>query len=686
MINYSDTLWLVIASGVACFFMAFVTGANDIANTFSTSIGSKSLSIKKALCIAFIFEALGASLLGGTVTDSIRSKIINFETFYDAPEFLMLGMLSALLGASIWLATATYIGLPVSTTHSIVGALLGFGLCSRKSNSIIWIKINGIIISWFAAPLLAGFSSAMTFITLRRLILRKKNSFHIIKRWYWILIFLITLPFSTFVVFQNPIVFNVECVMKKEDNIKTGTPCYFQDWASAHSFHASLICFILSSLLTIAGSIVIYYVYNKRLRSYSFRKKMFGDDIAMQSMVQDEKYDTICGVNNKSLNSVASTEPYMINSKVKKNIVSSSQLDNTNNNMKEEDKTKDNVINIPEINANNEYVENNKNTDTYKMNNNNVINIKNETTNNDCTINNDGCTINYDGYTTNNVTNSNKVNIQKSNSIKREQQNVEVFDTDTEIVFSSLQIISAILGVIAQSANDTANAIGPFAAVYNTYYYDIKEKIKVQWYILLFGGLSMSLGLSLLGYRVIKTVGMKLIKITPARGFTIELISGLVVLFFSICGFPLSSTHCAVSSVVGLGLVEAKIFDDDTKKVILNPSDMPSNESIRGCNPTNVKITNCSDKIIVDKAPIITTALNNNNDIKSCVKKKKKFPFICLNTSCVNLKLFRTIFLSWIITVTFSATVTAMIFSFATYSPSYFTKNTGVPLEIVPHK
>uniref|UniRef100_A0A8C9GG58 Phosphate transporter n=1 Tax=Piliocolobus tephrosceles TaxID=591936 RepID=A0A8C9GG58_9PRIM len=447
----------------------------------------------------------------------------------------MLGMLTALLGASIWLATATFIGLPVSTTHSIVGALLGFGLCTGHSKSIKWGKIHSIIISWFAAPILASVSSAMTFITLRRLILRKKNSLHIIKRWYWFLIFLITLPFSAFVVFQNPIVFQVECEMKKSKQIIISSPCYFQEWAAAHSLYASLICFFLSCSLTIFASIVIYYVYNKRLRSYSFRKNMFGDDIAMHSIVQDEKYDVVCGVNNKSLNSVASTEPYMINSKVKKNMVSSSHLDNTKkNNMTEKDKTKNNVINIPEINVSNEYVVNTKNTDGYRINNGDVMNITSST-------NNDTCTINYDRYTTNEVINCSEVNTKNTDRTKEQQQpNVEVFDTDTEIVFSSLQIISAILGVIAQSANDTANAIGPFAAVYNTYYSDIREKIKVQWYILLFGGLSMSLGLSVLGYRVIKTVGMKLIKITPARGFTIELISGLVVLFFSICGFPLS--------------------------------------------------------------------------------------------------------------------------------------------------
>ncbi|SCM06061.1 sodium-dependent phosphate transporter, putative [Plasmodium chabaudi chabaudi] len=560
MIADPSMLWLVIASGVACFFMAFVTGANDIANTFSTSIGSKSLTIKKALLIAFFFEALGASLLGGTVTDSIRSKIINFEAFYNAPEFLMLGMFSALVGASLWLAIATCLGLPVSTTHSIVGALLGFGLSAGHTNSIKWGKIQSIVISWFAAPLLAGSCSAIAFSTMRSLILRKKNSFEIIKKWYWILIFLITLPFSVFLVYQNPIVLNRECTMKQNNQIVYASPCYLQDWSAGHVVYATLISIALSLTLTALASVFIYVVYNQRLKSYEFRKRLFEN----QDMNDIEKN---VKPNTSSLNSVASTETQIPRLRDQAN-----QANNENTISNEQ-------IEVPKAANNNK---------------NNKVAVKNDIA----------------------------------------QTEIETFDQDTEIVFATLQIISAILGVVAQSANDTANAIGPFAAVFNTYNSGIEQKIKVQWYILLFGGLSMSLGLSILGYRVIKTVGMKLIKITPSRGFTIELISGLVVLFFSICGIPLSSTHCAVSSVIGLGLVEAKVFDNDK-------SGNANKDISNGQGNTNVGV------------------------------KKLLCPFSYLNTSCVNLKLFRTIFLSWIITVSFSASVTAAIFSFAAYTPSY---------------
>lgn len=619
MVTTPDMLWLVIASGVACFFMAFVTGANDIANTFSTSIGSKALTIKKALIIAFFFEALGASLLGGTVTDSIRSKIINFEAFYDAPEFLMLGMFCALMGATMWLAIATCLGLPVSTTHSIIGALLGFGLAAGHSKSIKWEKIHSIVISWFAAPILAGSCSAVAFTLLRHLILRRRNSFQIIKRSYWFLIFLITLPFSVFLVFQNPIVLNLECRMKKDKQIVTTSPCYIQDWSAANPFYSTIACLVLSSILTCIGSIIIYVVYNERLKNFSFRKNLFGDDMMndLEKNGKDANNNTICNVNNSSLNSVASNETQVTQPKGGAGAAQQQGGSGATAGVAAPAGEA-----LPHCEKRKNQAEQNYQT---------VINMKNMEEKNELLEKKKSGNLGRAGSSINSGSNNANSNIA--------QTVIENFDPETEIVFSSLQIISAILGVVAQSANDTANAIGPFAAVFNTYNNGIKGKLKVQWYILLFGGLSMSLGLSVLGYRVIRTVGMKLIKITPSRGFTIELISGLVVLFFSICGIPLSSTHCAVSSVIGLGLVEAKISEE--------------NEAAGAGK----------DKSQVDK--------NANLPVK---KKSLSCPFSFLNTSCVNLKLFRTIFLSWIITVSFSATVTAAIFSFAAYSPSYVAK------------
>ncbi|XP_026192672.1 sodium-dependent phosphate transporter 1-B-like [Cyclospora cayetanensis] len=127
-----DFLWIVVVGGIVCFLTAFAIGANDVANTFSSSVGSKAIPLSTAIAMAAALETLGATLLGAAVTDSIRSKIIDFSAFEEHPSVLMLGMLCSLLGAGLWLYLANRFGLPVSTTHSIVGALLGFEQFGEK--------------------------------------------------------------------------------------------------------------------------------------------------------------------------------------------------------------------------------------------------------------------------------------------------------------------------------------------------------------------------------------------------------------------------------------------------------------------------------------------------------------------------------------------------------------------------
>src|SRR5690606_3673341 len=117
---------LVLLACLFGFFMAWGVGANDVANAMGTSVGSKALTIRQAIMIAIIFEFAGAYLAGGAVTATIRKGIIDPNVLSGTPELLVFGMLAALLAAGIWLLIATHFGWPVSTTHSIVGAIVGF--------------------------------------------------------------------------------------------------------------------------------------------------------------------------------------------------------------------------------------------------------------------------------------------------------------------------------------------------------------------------------------------------------------------------------------------------------------------------------------------------------------------------------------------------------------------------------
>ena len=124
-------LWMVICGGLAAFFMAWGIGANDVANSFATSVGSKTLQLWQAVIIAGIFEFTGAVALGGETTKTIASDIANISNFYDSPEVYMYGMLCSITIAGIWLLTSCYFKLPVSTTHSIIGSIMGFSLGVR---------------------------------------------------------------------------------------------------------------------------------------------------------------------------------------------------------------------------------------------------------------------------------------------------------------------------------------------------------------------------------------------------------------------------------------------------------------------------------------------------------------------------------------------------------------------------
>ena len=147
---------LIIMAASFGFFMAWGVGANDVANAMGTSVGSKALTIKQAILIAMVFEFAGAYLAGGEVTSTIRKGIVDSAVFTDQPDLLVFGMLSALLAAGTWLAVASYMGWPVSTTHSIVGAIVGFAAVGVSYDAVNWTKVSTIVASWVVSPVMAG--------------------------------------------------------------------------------------------------------------------------------------------------------------------------------------------------------------------------------------------------------------------------------------------------------------------------------------------------------------------------------------------------------------------------------------------------------------------------------------------------------------------------------------------------
>ena len=165
------SFWYLGLAAAFGLFMAWGIGANDVANAMATSVGSKALTIKQAIIVAAIFEFAGAFLAGGQVTSTIRKGIIDATKVQDNPELLIFGMLAALLAAGVWLLVASKKGWPVSTTHSIVGAIVGFAAVGIGVESVHWAKVGTIAASWVVSPLLSGVLAFLIFMSVQKLIL-----------------------------------------------------------------------------------------------------------------------------------------------------------------------------------------------------------------------------------------------------------------------------------------------------------------------------------------------------------------------------------------------------------------------------------------------------------------------------------------------------------------------------------
>ena len=179
--DYGSTL--LILTVIFGFFMAWGVGANDVANAMGTSVGAKAITLRQAIVIAMVFEFAGAYLAGGEVTSTIRKGIIDSAYFVDQPELLVFGMIAALLAAGFWLLIASYLGWPVSTTHSIIGAIVGFSAIGVSMDSVQWAKVGGVVGSWVVTPAISGFIAYMIFMSAQKLIFDRSNPLKMAQRY-----------------------------------------------------------------------------------------------------------------------------------------------------------------------------------------------------------------------------------------------------------------------------------------------------------------------------------------------------------------------------------------------------------------------------------------------------------------------------------------------------------------------
>ena len=433
-------------------------GANDVANSFATSVGAKSLTIKQAVVLACIFETSGAILMGSHVSETIRKGIADYECFQDDPYTLMYGCMWVCFSVASWLFTASYLEMPVSTTHSCIGGMIGMTIAIKGSNCVIWYKaldtfpyiggVFGMVLSWFISPILSGLISSSLYSIIRVTILRKKYEDKYIYYGFPLLVGITMLLNSFFIFYKGAKGIGL-------DDTPLGT-------VIGISFGIG----IFSGLLTIPALPKIY--------NYINTKPSITEIQVVDLEIERENPKTLY----------------------------------------------DKIVNI-------------------------------------------------------NINDFDKVDAKDASIINALNDNAEVFDIRTEEFFKYLQIFSASCSAFSHGANDVANAMGPFAAILTIYWEGDVRKNSVMdknaYWILSLGGIGISLGLLLYGYRIIRAIGMKLCKITPARGTVIELSAALVTIFGSRLKIPLSTTHCQIGAICGVGLLESSWNDNVSginKKII----------------------------------------------------------------------------------------------------------------------
>ena len=505
-----DFTWILVLSFFAGFAASYGIGANDVANSFATSVGAKSLSISQAVCVASICEFTGAVLMGSQVTKTMRSGIADASCFEDNPGLLMWGMFCVLCLTGFWLVFASVYEMPVSTTHSTVGGIIGMTMMARGTNCVIWNEptdefpyvkgVSAIVISWILSPVCSGILSAIiygiTYITVLR---DKAHSFERTK-------YLFPFIFG-FTVAINAGMFIVKGSKGKQDEF--GTTSIIEN---AKYGDGSQLAIILSIVFGTASGITLICMplLLKKVKEHVNIMDQLLLIIGYSRDTPPDYYSTETVIDISDMKDGESIDVFSTEKSVHEQVSQS----------------------VPESECVSE-----SGPRTYLTRFLQYITTE----------------IYADPY---DVIQENQYTVDMHDNCMRH-------DTDTEEMFKFVQVFSAIIGSLSHGANDIANAMGPFAAIYTIWKLnevpsnsdDIGNNM---YWILSYGGAGIIVGLATYGYKIISAMGVKLITVTPSRGYAIELGAAFMVMFGSVQGWPLSTTHCQVGATVGVGLFEGR--------------------------------------------------------------------------------------------------------------------------------
>ncbi|KAF2091131.1 phosphate transporter [Saccharata proteae CBS 121410] len=517
----------IFAIGVIFAFLdAYNIGANDVANSFATSVSSRSLTMTQAMMIATVMEFSGAMGVGARVADTIRTKVISTELFENDPAVLMLGMTCAVVASSIYLTCATRFGLPVSTTHSIMGGVIGIGIATVGTDGIDW-SINGVssvFVAWVSAPgISAGFAAIIFLITKYGVMMRSSP----VKKAFYAIPFYFALT--------------------------SGLLAMLIVWKGASSRISLSGGEIAGTVLGVAGGVALLVVIF--FLPYLWRKVVQGDwtlkwwHIPYGPLllkrgkipprpegVQDIK-DYYEGHHGNEQDSVQTHDGHARDD-VEKHAGAHTQP-------KDSASSADSITNVsPQHDTHNAVDATEK-----------IAGKRPE-----------GPVYSpavlfylakrafFHGVEQDVISAQSKKDLLSGDADERNQLATH-FDNRAEYMYSFLQVLTAATASFTHGANDVANAIGPFASIYLIWSTgELSSKTPVPYWILAFGGVCIVIGLWTYGYNIMRNLGNRITLHSPSRGFSMELGSAITIIIATQLAIPVSTTQCITGATVGVGL------------------------------------------------------------------------------------------------------------------------------------
>ncbi|KAJ5392207.1 hypothetical protein N7509_007697 [Penicillium cosmopolitanum] len=525
--------WILALTTIAFVFSAFGNGANDVANSYATSIAARTLNMATAGVLAIITEFIGAVAMGARVTDTIKNGIIGVDRFEGKPGGLMLAMGCAEVGSASWLMFATMVGFPVSTTQTIVGALIGVGFASQASISWAWEKgsVSQVAASWGIAPLIAAAFSAIIFGTLKYAVLERRDSFKWAMRLIPFYLSMTGAILALFIVIEAP------------------TAPSLEEFGAGKA--AGIILGVFFGCLLVSYVFFVPY-FNRRIVKNDPRIRFYHVPLGPLLLREDpplyfpsKRESAVTNYYEDAYGEVLAGQKDMAKDQTTTNadsVLPSPEItpkQHTERPDDDEEKKLDSTS-APAAKPRKKHIEPRERfidpvkdlswTDPKR----------------------------YWGYTKwlllQGVTRD--VVTHDSPELRAIHARAHRYDDRVEHLWTYCQVVSAMMMSIAHGSNDVANAVGPWAAVYSTYHAGVVEtEAPTPVWFLVVAGLLLGLGFWFYGYNIVRALGNKITQMSPTRGFSVELGAAITVLLASRLGLPVSTTQCLTGAAMGVALM-----------------------------------------------------------------------------------------------------------------------------------